>query len=533
MNMDSVRAYLESRSSVFFLRAAIVLSVFLVLFVSSITKAEEPPPSPADYHQTIAKRVQLKQAPIGEFFQNKAVIRPFDIESRCEFWTTLHDRFKDAEPKLEHPIKSLLSDKYTPELLFTPPSPDGYSLPQRLEIEDADVATLLNTHDKIKGNIDGDPPELPYEPGTKGIVTTASSALVPALLISLHMLRQTGSTLPVQVFLQNSSDYDTPLCRQVLPLINANCIPLDKIFEASKPEKELVNYQYKIFSILFSSYEDVLFLDVDNLALKNPDVLFESEVFAETGLLMWPDLWKKTYSPAYFDISGRDIPEKINGPSADSGQLLVSKKSHTKALLLAAYYNFYGPNIYYTLLSQGEPGEGDKETLFSSASLFRLPYHLVTTGPRAWNFTDQRSSSSWHGGMLQADPIWDYALPKSSMYNFSWPGQNHPPGNSHMFLHINRPKLDPVSVMGKYGLGWSIRRQPRRLWESIGDVINAIGYDVEPMVWISLKETACELEGVNWRPWGNESFCALFGNVISQMEHKGQLDTSYWGKHRS
>lgn len=45
---------------------------------------------------------------------------------------------------------------------------------------------------------------------------------------------------------------------------------------------------------------------------------------------------------------------------------MLSKKTHTKTLLLAACYNMYG-EYYYRLCGQGGPGEGDKDTFALAA----------------------------------------------------------------------------------------------------------------------------------------------------------------------
>ncbi|KAK7679537.1 Golgi alpha-1,2- mannosyltransferase [Cerrena zonata] len=41
------------------------------------------------------------------------------------------------------------------------------------------------------------------------------------------------------------------------------------------------------------------------------------------------------------------------------------------------YYNYYGPDYYYPLLSQGAAGEGDKETFIAAAHKLKLPYYQV------------------------------------------------------------------------------------------------------------------------------------------------------------
>lgn len=66
--------------------------------------------------------------------------------------------------------------------------------------------------------------------------------------------------------------------------------------------------------------------------------------------------------------------------TAESGQLLISKRTHTRSLLLATFYNFYGWEYYYLLLTQGGPGSGDKDTFVPAAIVMGELYHYVSEG---------------------------------------------------------------------------------------------------------------------------------------------------------
>lgn len=58
-------------------------------------------------------------------------------------------------------------------------------------------------------------------PGTKGIVSTAGGTY-PILVISLRMLRRTGSTLPIEIFLADEDEYEEYICDVVLPRSTRN-----------------------------------------------------------------------------------------------------------------------------------------------------------------------------------------------------------------------------------------------------------------------------------------------------------------------
>ena len=48
-------------------------------------------------------------------------------------------------------------------------------------------------------------------------------------------------------------------------------------------------YQIKPFSILLSSFEEVLFLDADDYPVRDPSIIFDVPAYKKTGALFWPD----------------------------------------------------------------------------------------------------------------------------------------------------------------------------------------------------------------------------------------------------
>ena len=131
--------------------------------------------------------------------------------------------------------------------------------------------------------------KLPYAGGTKGIAVAASGALLPVFMVSLKMLRRTGSILPVEVFMESKKQYEKELCEDVLPPLNATCMILSEVMEAVPEKLEMSRYQLKALALAFSSFEDVLLLDADNIPLEQPEHLLNSEPFSSTGFVSWPD----------------------------------------------------------------------------------------------------------------------------------------------------------------------------------------------------------------------------------------------------
>jgi alpha 1,2-mannosyltransferase len=148
--------------------------------------------------------------------------------------------------------------------------------PERLFLPAEDEAELIRAHRHMRVAARRLAPLLPVGDET-GIVTTGGLKLFPVLLVSLRMLRRTGCTLPVQVFLGDQTEYKEveSICESVLPSLNAQCRVVEDIYSTADvaltpPE----HFQFKILAILFSSFRHVLFLDADAFPAHDPTALF-------------------------------------------------------------------------------------------------------------------------------------------------------------------------------------------------------------------------------------------------------------------
>ncbi|CAB4255919.1 alpha-mannosyltransferase [Maudiozyma barnettii] len=284
----------------------------------------------------------------------------------------------------------------------------------------------------------------------KGIVTVGGGRYSVLLLTMLETLRHKGTTLPVEVFIPPSDEGDDDFCNNVVPKFNAKCIYFKDILPPNIVEGvEVKSYQIKAMALVMSSFKDIVFIDADNFAMKNIDHIFDSKIYKDTGLVIWPDLWRRFTAPVYYDIADipynknkrvrnsfddvspvsrydkasnnidslskdshipfHDLEGTIADPASESGQMLVDKQKHLHTLLLALYYNIYGPMWYYNMFSQGTAGQGDKETFISAAHALGLPYYQVRTPIEFDGF--HHDTKFFQGlGLLQHDFIQDYEL---------------------------------------------------------------------------------------------------------------------------
>lgn len=380
-------------------------------------------------------------------------------------------------------------------------SSDAGPRPDLLKMTTRDVRTMKKAHEDFVEAIELDPPALAYIPGTKGLVTTAGGPYLPVLVISLRMLRRTGSKLPMEVFLATPDEYEEYICDQVLPSLNAQCVVLSEIMKAVPGSTEIEKYQLKPFAMLFSSFEEILFLDADAFPIAKPETLFEQEPFRSTKLLTWPDFWASSASPFYYQIASQSVPAMESRQSTESGEVLISKRTHLRTLLLCTYYNFWGPTHYYRLLSQGAAGEGDKETFINAAMALNEPFYQVSEPICAMGHRTEGGLAG--SAMLQFDPIEDYQMAQKKDGRAKGSSTAAPRA---FFIHANFPKFNPATVFSKQAVNPAFNDDGTytRAWTIPEDKIKAFGADVEKQFWAEILWTGCELEN-KFGSWANRT----------------------------
>ncbi|KAI8066647.1 mannosyltransferase putative-domain-containing protein [Gongronella butleri] len=130
---------------------------------------------------------------------------------------------------------------------------------------------------------------------------------------ALAALREVhGNELPVEIFFRDDDDLSKRYQQYLLSkFANIRLRRLDQIFE--NYILELRGWDMKPFSVLASSFKEVMLIDADALFLYNPDKLFDEQGFKDTGtlffkdrtLLQWPRFggrqWVESFLPSYSD----------------------------------------------------------------------------------------------------------------------------------------------------------------------------------------------------------------------------------------
>lgn len=439
------------------------------------------------------------------------------LSQHAQLWRSLHQLILNNHP---HCNKK-------PDLVVPRNSHVSYNAgtdhprPDVLWMDEVDISRMKSAHSNFVTDIRALPNTLVFTPGKKGIVTTASEGLLAILAISLRMLRKTQCSLPVEIFLNRRSPYTDEFCARVFPQLGAECRYLSDIFEQADTNIHITTYQYKVFAILFSSFEDVLLLDSDAWPVTNPESLFHSLPFTDSGMVLWPDFWYASESPYFFDIAKIMNPPLLNArPATESGEILYNKPKHALSIMLATYYNYYGPDYYYLLQSQGGPGQGDKETFPWAATALDEDFYFVHQPVQSLGRHD--STGEYVGtAMIQFDPVQDFfysaklpLAPVKDPNDIAHPTVPITSPPKPLFVHANFPKFDPYTIFNDQVSGTHTPTMDSngklvRCWMPKDDAVALFGFDVEKRFWEAMQEAACgDLVGL-WLGGGRPDKAAM------------------------
>lgn len=204
--------------------------------------------------------------------------------------------------------------------------------------------------------------------------------------ININMLRESGCTLPIELW-----HLDNEMTDDLIRMIETLGVTCKNISEHGGGHLE--NYALKPFSILHSGFSEVLFLDADNISLRDPSYLFEHEAYLKTGAVFWPDFWimqKKNPIWKILELEPREIVEQ------ESGQLLINKQTCWRELQLCLHFNIES-RYYYQIL------HGDKDTFQLAWLALKQPYHMMGTPVGFCGYEDPMHEQFFSTSMVQFD----------------------------------------------------------------------------------------------------------------------------------
>jgi alpha 1,2-mannosyltransferase len=452
-------------------------------------------------------------AKAGHGLSNRTAAKSTFSQEVQGFWGDLALALEDARPEAE-PLHVENGHPTSQETKFEPLDITKTGPSRLVNFTNEQETALMKSHYMMRSSAQHLSPRLVFSKGSMGIVTTANAKYMPILLVSIRMLRRTGCQLPVEVFIDDWTTYDPYVCEFVLPSLNAACVVLSEVYETTPKARAPTSYQFKLFAMLFSSFQHVLFLDTDAFPAHDPTPLFTTAPYTTHGLVLWPDLFGLTISEHYYHIAGIPYESPSARASTESSIVLLNKDTHRESLLMMVYYNYFGPDYYYPLLCQGSHGAGDKETFVQAAMAVELPWYQVKTGVAGLGYFDDNNYRL--SGLAQMDPRTDfmYKPPSKSHIHGSdrWDGLGAPVEKvKPLFVHQNMHKLDPKRILKMDGTEARTRDgKYTRLWGKVEGIMDMFGYDVERRVWEVVIEEGC-------RGADGKETCAELRNYFTEV----------------
>jgi hypothetical protein len=246
-------------------------------------------------------------------------------------------------------------------------------------IEQHDIHDLLT---KLRHNSKSFKRSLPSFSG-KGIVIPfypfSNNTAIDILLLvdSLHLL---NCSLPLCVIYNSHlTDYSAI---SLLRTEHIHCI--DIVEKISIDPIELDGRHFRSFSLLYSPFNDVLFIDPSVLLFINPSSFFDSEHYKSTGTLFWRRSLPISFSTKKtFRFLNSILPyKKMDNPmllkqsstAQDSTIILFNKSSHIKSLHKLFLLNKYWDTTFTYL-------DMDHDTFWISSELSKEPYTFYPSPP--------------------------------------------------------------------------------------------------------------------------------------------------------
>lgn len=226
----------------------------------------------------------------------------------------------------------------------------------------------LEQYHQLQDNCIANMPEYPQgQFEGRGVVICAGGPkyFIPAW-VCVQMLRKAGCQLPVEFWYLGRREMDETMKALVAPL-GVTCVDA---YEMNKinPVRHLGGWELNPYSIIWSKFKEVIFLDADNVPLINPEELFNTPQYQATKSIFWPDYGRLKADRKIWDICRVDYRDE---PEFESGQIIIDKESCWRELQMTMHLNEHS-DFYYKYV------HGDKETFHMAWHMLKTPYSMPT-----------------------------------------------------------------------------------------------------------------------------------------------------------
>ncbi|KAF4040366.1 putative Mannosyltransferase [Phytophthora infestans] len=214
-----------------------------------------------------------------------------------------------------------------------------------------------------------------------GIVMVVYPTLLASAYASVRMLREVlNCRLPIEIWYRSDELMRVPGALEPLKGLAKKEAERGITFREIT-DRRAFRFAAKVYAVYNSAFDQVLFLDADNVPVRDPTFLFESEEFVRTGSVFWPDFWHPQYT--IFHIMADSLlwqlldMKYVNMFEQESGQLLIDRRRHTATMELVNFFTFYTPNHF----DQLKLVYGDKDLFRYAWIKLNVPFYMVQTPP--------------------------------------------------------------------------------------------------------------------------------------------------------
>lgn len=211
--------------------------------------------------------------------------------------------------------------------------------------------------------------------------------------VCIRRIRELGCTLPIELWHFGSPEIDDDMKR----LLEPYDVEYRDALEVARqyPARILGGWELKPYSIIFSRFKEVIFIDSDNAPTINVAELLLNPDYLRTGSLFWPDFPSWMFRPEQWAAVGRTTPPTglppvhpdrfgdVEGcainwmcdPPIESGQMLMNKEKCAGPLALVAWMCNHSDYFFKWF-------HGDKDCFYHAWNSLNVPYGIVRFWPR-------------------------------------------------------------------------------------------------------------------------------------------------------
>lgn len=431
-----------------------------------------------------------------------------------------------------------------------------------------------NIVSKIPENV-----EIPYYQNN-GYVTVGGGDNDYYSLLLVKQLRDLGAKEKIEVIIPPTVSSNEKLCNEIFPSLNATCLHMKDTFGLKNLSKLNFNrHSINVLSVLASSFRNAFFIAPSTIPLHNPDLLFNSKIFNDYKLLLWPTIYRSTISPTFYKVAGIDVENikirilndrwsdinyykdfveaqkkvtsnakqnfhDLKGTSpeyaTDSNLYLINKIENFDTLLLSLYYTNDGPSRYFSLLNIAKSESNGDYLMAATHYLKKSYYQNLKTADKIGQPIGHINTITGH-----YNPIEDYnilqgklyelsRLKEAGEYEYDYFNDIRRPFNvfscTPMFFYVEEAGLNPFKIVGERSYNANDNIINKRIF---GNHIKFYGIDFELKITQHIHDIICSndlnISFSLFSGYNMKNICSDF--IEHRLHYLNETSDEYWNKY--